>query len=74
MCFGRGRLPGERGVRTTAVGTRSDERWPRFLALMACGASALDDRRRLVGNELPSATLSHPDREVAIVNDDRASH
>jgi hypothetical protein len=30
--------------------------------------SAVDDRRRLVSNKLQSATLAHPDREMAIVN------
>ena len=28
----------------------------------------MDDRRRLVSNKLQSATLAHPDREMAIVN------
>jgi len=60
---------------SVAVGTRSDEPGPRFLALMACGASALDDRRRQVGDKLPVAVLAHPDRKIAIVNvHDRASH
>ena len=36
--------------------------------------SALDDRRRLVGDEFPDAVLAHPDRQVAIVNvHDRAT-
>ena len=30
--------------------------------------SAVDDRRRLVGDELPAAMLAHPDCEIAIVD------
>src|SRR6266404_6134614 len=30
--------------------------------------SAVDDRRRLVGDELPDSLLAHPYREIAIVN------
>ena len=37
--------------------------------------SALDDRRRLIGDEFPDAVLAHPDRQVPIVNvHDRAFH
>ena len=37
--------------------------------------SALHDRRWLVNNKLPGATLAHPDRDIAIVNvHDRAGH
>jgi hypothetical protein len=30
--------------------------------------SAVDNRRRLVGDELPTGMLAHPDREIAIVD------
>jgi hypothetical protein len=45
------------------------------LALIARGASTVDDRRRLVGDELPGTLLAHPDREEAIVDvHDGADH
>jgi hypothetical protein len=46
-----------------------------FFGLIAAGgASALNDRRRLICDKLPGAVLAHPDREIAIVNVyDRAS-
>ena len=64
---------GTRGVERGA-GTRTAKPEPRSLALIACGASALDNRRRLVSNKLPGAVLAGPDREVAIVDvHDRAN-
>ena len=45
------------------------------LAWIACGASALDDRRWLVSDKLPGAVLPYPNSEIAIVNvHDRAGH
>ena len=40
-----------------------------------CAMSAVDDRRRLIGDELPGSSLAHPYREIAIVNvHDRPRH
>ena len=60
---------------SVAAGTRSARLGLRSLVWIACGASALDDRRWLVGDKLPGAPLAYPNSEIAIVNvHDRAGH
>ena len=80
----------ERGASVRRTGLKDDKyqerrAWAAVLGLPAdCAGrrfadrarlSAVDDRRRLVSNELPGATLAHPNRKIAIVNvHDRAGH
>jgi hypothetical protein len=63
-----GLSPGLGIPKALSVGGEPEHGTAVFGLLAACGASALDDRRRLISDEFPGAVLAGPDREGAIVN------